>query len=1137
MAETTTGTTAAAGAAAGTGTAAGTATAAAGAGARSLADTRKALLALRERQRTTVRATSTSITPAARDRALPLSFTQQRLWFLNQWSQGRPVYNAPSVLRLRAPLDLPAFRRALTALVGRHEILRTRYPELNGVAYQHVDPAPAEVPLPVTDLGALRGAEQETAVEAHVRAEIRHSFDLAAEHALRVSLVRLGPQEHVLVLAMHHIATDGWSTDILTRELVALYRAEAAGTAAGLPELPVQYADFAVWQRGHLTGEVLDKQLAYWRERLAGAATLDFPADRPRPADPTRDGATLTRMLPDELLRGLHRTALAERATLLTVVLAAFTALMSRYTGQDDVVLGSVFSGRTRPEIENLIGFFSNTLVLRTSTEGDPTFRELLRRTGETVMGAHFNQDLPFGTLVDELAPERDPSRNPLFQTCFTLQHAAAAEAEAGGLSAEPYPADPGTARFDLAVQLTEVPGQGLRLWAEYSTELFDTDRIERLFGHYARLLRAVTENPELRLSELPLLTDAEHEQLVRGWNDTARTHGSEELCLHQLFESAADAHPDAVAVVYEGEALTYRELDERADRLARALRAQGVGPESVVGVLARRGPALPVAFLAVHKAGGGYLPLDPDHPAARWELLLEEAGARTAVTTADLAGELPAPVTAVLADDPALADGPAPGRLPASAGPRNLAYVIFTSGSTGRPKGVQVEHRSIVNFSRAITELFRMGPGDRVLQFANPSYDVSLFDFFSALTSGAALVQAPRETLLDPGRLTALMREQHVTVADLPPAVLGALDPAALPELRMLFVGLEAFPGELVNRWNTGGREFHNGYGPTEATVACIDYNCPKTVHDSMPPIGTPLANYTAHVVDRFGALVPVGVPGELLVGGAGVARGYLNSPELTDLKFVPDPYGDGGDGGDGGEPGRLYRTGDLVVRRADGNLEFRGRVDQQVKIRGLRIEPGEIEQALTAEPEIAEAVVVAHGEGADARLVAYVVPAPGTDAPDEGELRRRLGGRLPAHLVPALFAVLAELPRAASGKLDRARLPEPEAAAAAVEFEAPSTPTQIALAGIWEEILGRGGFSTHDGFFAVGGNSLKITQFAARVRERFGVELELRDLFVNSTLGQLAELVEERELASADDAELLALLERAEAAGGGAL
>ncbi|MFE1229688.1 amino acid adenylation domain-containing protein [Streptomyces sp. NPDC058745] len=1087
-------------------------------GARSLAETRKALLALRERQRDTAKATTDTITRATRDRALPLSFTQQRLWFLNQWSQGQPVYNAPSVLRLRAPLDLAAFRRALTALFARHEILRTRYPEQNGVAYQHVDPAPAEVPLAVVDLTGAEDPEQ--AVREHVLAEVRHSFDLAAEHALRASLARLGPEEHILVLAMHHIATDGWSTDILTHELVELYRAESAGRAPVLADLPVQYADFAVWQRGRLTGDVLDRQLAYWRERLTGLPTLDFPADRPRPAEPTRAGATRVELLPPDLLADLHRLALNERATLLTVVLAAFNGLMSRYTGQDDIVLGSVFSGRTRPEIEQLIGFFSNTLVLRTSTAGDPTFRELLARTGETVMGAHFHQDLPFGMLVDELAPERDPSRNPLFQTCFTLQHAAAGEARVGELSAEPYPVDPGTARFDLAVQLTEVPGQGLRLWAEYSTELFDADRIERLFGHYARILRAVAADPGLRLSELPLLTGPERRRLLSDWNDTGREFGTEDLCLHQLFESAADARPDAVALTYEDERVGYRELDERANRLAHALRETGVGPESVVGVLAARGPALPTAFLAVHKAGGAYLPLDPDHPAARRELLLAEAGATVVVTTAELAGTLPDTATAVLVDDPALGSRPA-DRLPAAAGPENLAYVIFTSGSTGRPKGVQVEHRSIVNFARAITELFRMGPDDRVLQFANPSYDVSLFDFFSALTSGAALVQAPRATLLDPDLLTGLMRAERVTVADLPPAVLGALDPGRLPDLRTLFVGLEAFPGELVNRWNTGSREFHNGYGPTEATVACVDHRCEKTEHTAMPPIGLPLANYQAHVVDRFGALVPVGVPGELLVGGVGVARGYLGNPEETERKFVPDPFGAPG--------GRLYRTGDLVSRRADGRLDFLGRVDQQIKIRGLRIEPGEIEQAVTAEAEVAEAVVVAHGEGADARLVAYVTAVPGAEL-DVESLRHRLGARLPAHLVPAVFVPLAELPRAASGKLDRKRLPEPDAAAPVAAFEAPATATQLALAGIWTDILGRDGFSVHDSFFGVGGNSLKITQFGARVRARFGVELELRDLFVNSTLGQLADLIERRELESVDEAELLALLELAE-------
>ncbi|MET7638019.1 amino acid adenylation domain-containing protein [Streptomyces sp. NPDC005438] len=1087
-------------------------------GARSLAETRKALLAARERQRGAAKATrDDAITPAARDRTLPLSFTQQRLWFLNTWSQGQPVYNAPLVTRLRARLDVDAFQRALTGLTERHEVLRTRYPEQHGVAYQHVDPV-APVPLPVIDLSG--SDDQENAARAYILDEIRHGFVLAEEHAMRASLVRLADDEHILVLAMHHIATDGWSTDILVRELIELYQARTENRPPLLPDLPVQYADYAVWQRGHLTGEVLERQLGYWRERLADLPTLDFPADRSRPAVPTRAGAVLEEMLPSDLQEDLHKLALAERATPLTVALAAFTALMSRYTGQDDIVLGSIFSGRTRPEIENLIGFLSNTLVLRTSTEGDPDFRELLRRTGETVMGAHFHQDLPFGTLVDELAPERDPSRNPLFQVCFTMQHAAPASGRVGDIEARMYPTDPGTARFDLAVQLTEVPGEGLRLWAEYSTELFDEDRIQRLFGHYTRVLRAVAEDPSLRVSALPLLTDEERERLLRSWNDTARDFGTADLCLHQLFERAADRTPEAAALTFEGEALTYRELDERANRLAAVLRERGVVPDTVVGVLAERGPALPLAFLAILKAGGAYLPLDPDHPDARRRTLLADASARLVVTTGDLATSLPEEVTAVLADAPELTTGPAP-RLPSAAGPGDLAYVIFTSGSTGRPKGVAVEHRSIVNFARGITDLFDMGPGDRVLQFANPSFDVSLFDFFGALTSGATLVQAPRRTLLDPQALAALLAEERITVTDLPPAVLGLLDPERLPDLRTLFVGLEAFPGELVNRWNTEGRQFHNGYGPTEATVACINYACPHVPHDTMPPIGTPLPNYQAHVVDRHDSLVPVGVPGELLVGGVGVARGYLGGSDLTERKFVPDPFGGDGE--------RLYRTGDLVVRRPDGNLVFLGRVDNQIKIRGLRIEPGEIEQALTGQPDVGEAVVVAHGQGGGARLIAYVTAAPGTE-PDTGDLLRRLGVELPAHLVPSVVVPLPELPRAASGKLDRKRLPEPTAHTTATAFEAPSTPTQLAVAEIWTDLLGTDGFGVHDSFFAVGGNSLKITQFGARVRDRFGVELELRDLFVNSTLGELAKLIEERELASADDAELLALLEQAE-------
>ncbi|MCX4820776.1 amino acid adenylation domain-containing protein [Streptomyces sp. NBC_01142] len=1081
-------------------------------GGKSLAETRRSLLALRERQRAGVRGTGEQVVPVSRDRALPLSYTQQRLWFLDQLAPGTSVYNAPVILSLRADLDERALGRALNALTDRHEILRTRYPLRDGVPYQDMAQPGNAVPLPVTD---LTGADEQE-VRDLVFGLAQAPFDLENGPVLRAHLVRVGAREHVLVLALHHIASDGWSMPIVVGELFQLYRAELTGEPAGLPELTVQYADYAVWQRGRMTGAVLDDHLAYWKRQLADLPTLDLPTDRARPAVPSQAGAATDCLLPLDLRANLNQLARAERVTLLTVVLSAFMVMLDRYTGQDDIVVGSVFSGRERPEIEPLIGFFANTVVLRCSTAGDPTFRELLARANETVLGAHFHQELPFGRLVDELRPERDPSRNPLFQTSFTLQHAGVESAQIAGVDVEAYPLEGDTARFDLAVQLTEIP-EGIRLWAEYSTDLFDADRIERLFGHYAQILDAVVADPDLRLSRLPMLTEPERDRLTEV---SGRTAPVPEGCLHELFESVADTSPDAVATSFDGHRLTYRELDDRANRLAWALQAVGVGPETVVGVLLDRGPELPTAFFGVQKAGGAYLPLDPDHPAGRWETGLTEARCEIVVTTSDRAGELPPGVTAVCVDDPAL--GQHSTKRPRSGvGPGNLAYMIFTSGSTGKPKGVQVEHRSIVNFTRASIEMFRLGVGDRVLQFANPSYDVSLFDFFSALCSGAQLVQASKATLLDPERLAGLMREEGVTVTDLPPAVLGLLDADTFPALRALFVGLEAFPGELVNRWNIPGREFHNGYGPTEATVACIDYLCPDGTYAAMPPIGTPMANYQAHVLDRYGNPVPVGVPGELFIGGVGVARGYAHQPGLTAERFVPDPFG---------EPGaRLYRTGDLVRRQADGNLYFLGRVDNQIKIRGLRVEPGEIEHAVETHSAVAEAVVVAWGSGAEASLVCYLSTAPGREAEPE-DLRRYLVDRLPAHLVPAMFVVLPELPRASSGKLDRKRLPEPGKAAAR-QAVAPSTQTELMLAEIWRELLDETlEIDVHDSFFSVGGNSLKVTQLASRIRGVFGVEVDLRDLFVRSTIAELAELIEASELDDASEDELATLLAQLE-------
>jgi amino acid adenylation domain-containing protein len=1084
-------------------------------GPSSLAEIRRSLLALRERQRTAVRSTGDRVVPVDRDRELPLSFTQQRLWFLDQWAPGKAVYNAPIALHVHAALEYGPFSAALTALVDRHEVLRTSFPLRDGVPFQAIAPPGAAVPLPVTD---LTGAD-ENEVRDLVSGLAQEPFDLANGPVLRAHLIRTGERDHVLVLAMHHIATDGWSTPILLGELLRLYGTQLTGEPAGLADLAVQYADYAVWQRGRMTGTALDEHLTYWKRQLSDLPTLDLPTDRPRPVVPTQSGATTDVLLGLGLRTALNELARAERVTLLTVVLSAFTAMLGRYTGQDDIVVGSVFSGRERPELEPLVGFFANTVVLRCSTAGDPTVRELLSRTNDTVLGAHFHQDLPFGRVVEELAPDRDPSRNPLFQTSFTLQHAGVESARVGDIEVSAHPTESTTARFDLAVQLTELP-DGIRLWAEYSTDLFDADTIERMFGHYLRLLEEMVADPGRPLSRLPMLTEPELARLaeVRGTCTPDLPGG----CMHELFESVVDASPDAVAVSFAGRHLTYRDLDDRANRLAWELQASGVGPESVVGVLLGRGPDLPIAFLGIQKAGGAYLPLDPDHPPARWAVGLAEARCGIVVTTAERADELPAGATAVPVDAGA-DDGPGPVPRPRSgAAPGNLAYVIFTSGSTGRPKGVQVEHRSIVNFTAASIRLFGLGTGDRVLQFANPAYDVSLFDFFSALCSGAELVAAPTGVLLDADALTHLMRERRVTVTDLPPAVLGLLDPADFPDLRALFVGLEAFPGELVNRWNGPDREFHNGYGPTEATVACTDYLCPDLDHTTMPPIGTPLANYRADVVDRYGDPAPTGVPGELLVGGVGVARGYAHQPGLTAERFVPDPFG--------GPGARRYRTGDLVRRLRGGDLEFLGRVDNQIKIRGLRVEPGEVEHAILTHPAVAEAVVVPAPTGSTG-LHCFLSPVPGRD-PEPDDLRHYLIDRLPAYLVPDVFTVLPELPRASSGKLDRTQLPAATGNAARPPAP-PTSPTELMLAEIWREVLDDAVEpNTRVSFFAIGGNSLKVTQLASRIRAVFDVELELRDLFVHSTIAELAELIEATELDNAPDEELAALLAKLEGA-----
>jgi len=1080
-----------------------------------LADARRALLDLKLRRLRLGQADRDRIEPVPRQGPLQVTEQQRYLWFLHQLAPDVPAYNMPAALRLRGVLDPAALRAALLGLTARHESLRTRFGAERGVPYQVVDPVPDEIALPVVDLA---GQPEARALEL-AGAEIRRPFDLAADPLLRCWLARLAEEDHLLVLTTHHIVSDGWSVGIITRELAELY----AGRGGELPKQQVQPVDLAAWQQRRMTGDAARAQIDYWRERLAGVPAVEFPADRPRPTAPTWAGGVVRTGFPAELVKGAQALANAERTSLLAVLTAAFFLVLGRYTGQDDLAVGSVFSGRTREETEGMVGFLANTLVLRAGLAGDPTARELIARCGDAALGALGNQDVPFGTVVEQLRPERVPGRNPLFQISFTLLTRDIAVAyRLPGLTVEQVPVRLGTSRFDLAFQISTGLGDQPSVWAEYSTELFDRDRIERLVEHFAAALASIIADPGRRIGRIEIMPAEERARLLTAWNPEPVTFGTEDRLLHELVADRAVQAPDSCALSFEGAEVSYAQLDARANRLARLLQEQhAVGPDVVVGLLLDRGVRIPEAQLAVLKAGGCWLPLDLAHPAGRIAYQLEDAAVRVVLTDRALAATLPAGTPRIILDEAGvqarLADLPGTPP-PCAALPDHAAYIIYTSGSTGAPKGVVVPHRAVVNFVGGVRELFDITPADRILQFANPSFDVSVFDVYAALGVGATCVGAPRSVLHDADALGDLLRRERITLADIPPAVLRLLDPGALPDLRALFVGLEAFPAELVNRWRTPRREFHNGYGPTEVTVACVDYACPPGIMTGTPPIGRAMANHRAYVLDRRGELAPAGVPGELHLSGAGLARGYAGRPGLTAEKFVPCPFAGPGE--------RMYRTGDIVRWRPDGALEFLGRADRQVKIRGLRIELGEIEHVLAAFDGMRQSAVVVNTAAAGGpRLDAYLVPeSPGRF--DEAALRAHLSDHLPLHMIPGTFTLLGELPLNTSGKLDVARLPEPAEPSDAPHVP-PETSTQRTLAGIWRQLLdlAQDRVGQYDSFFALGGSSLQATRLISRIRDAFYVTIEPRELFTRPLLHQLAALVDETLRADLDEGELAGL------------
>ncbi len=1068
------------------------------------ADIKRALLEKKVRQRVAERAERERIVAVPRTDKMAIADQQRFLWFLHQMVAGAPVYNVPFAMRLRGPLDVAALSKAFRGIVSRHESLRTRFGDEHGVPFLTIDPPPETWDLPVED-----GTED--SVQEWIDAQVRPPFDLREGRPYRFALLRLGPEDHVLSIVWHHIVIDGWSSRQFAEELTERY---ADPDGAAFPELTLQPADYAAWQRLWLLSEEPAKQIDYWRETLDGIEPLNVRGDRPRPAAPTGEGRIFETSLPDDLARRLRARAQDEGVSLLALMMAGYQVVMSRYTGQDDIALGSVLSGRTRSEIESMMGFFANTVPIRASLEGNPVFRDLAQNTNNTILDAMARQDVPFGRLVEALSPQRVPGQNPLVHHLFTLlPEPMIARWQLPGVDVEMLTAQPATTRFDITFQVNDLPDGRLGVWIEYSSELFDQERIERLVEHFVTVMSDGLSRPDARVDTLDLMPDDEYTRVLAEWNPPPGK--SDGRLLHELVAARVAETPDAVAMRFAGEDLTYAQLDEQSNRLAHTLVDEfKVVPGYVVGVLLERGFDLPAAELGVLKAGGAWLPLDPQYPSDRLAYQLEDADVAAVVTTSDLADRVPADVGRILLDTDVLDDRTVSPSVPVAQ--EDGAYVIYTSGSTGTPKGVIVPHRAVVNFCTTFGDMFSVTPDDRILQFSNPAFDVSVSDVFSTLTAGGTIVGAPRSELLDPDTLQQLLARERVTMVDIPPAVLRSLDPSTLDDLRVCFIGMEPFGPDLVNRWSKPGREFHNGYGPTEVTVTCVDYLCPPEPLDGTPPIGRAMANQRAYVLDKGLRPVPIGVPGELFMAGAGLAVGYLGRPDQTAEKFVPDPFAV-----DPGE--RMYATGDLVRWNAEGQIEFLGRVDRQVKLRGLRVELGEIEHAVESFPDAQQAVVTVRDEGtSSAWLAAHVVGEFEQDV-----LRDYLTERLPLHMVPTVYVALEQMPMTPTGKVDHAKLPDPRPAGDDIGGAELTTETQRQVAEIWQSLLSLepGSVGAQDNFFLLGGNSLQVTQLVSRIRDTFQVTLDPRRLFSYPVLSQFAARIDDaqRELLGENEIEQL--------------
>ena len=1071
--------------------------------------------------------------PTAESAIFPATAAQERIWIVEQLTPGTAAYHIPLVLKLRGTLDLPALRTSLRQVADRHEALRTSISQIDGQPVQVVRPAVVP-PLEETDMtgAAPDGISLRHAIER----EISLPFDIAAGPLIRARLFRLAGEDHLLAITVHHLIADMWSCGILLEDLAACYTQEVTGRPARLADLPVQYPDFAVWERDRMTRPWLDELLAYWRDRLAGAPqSLELPTGRPRPPVQSLRGHQVQVSLGAELSEQVRELARTQGSTPFMILLGAFQVLLGRYAGQDDIVISTGTAVRT-PETEKLVGCFINTVLLRTSMAGGPTFAELLGRVREITLSALDHQELPFDRLVADLQPDRDLSRNPLAQVMFILQNTPVRTPELPGLTVAFEPADRGGAQCDLNVQLRDENGQYTG-FVEYAEDLFDAGTVGSMWACYQTLLAAAAADPGLPVHDLPWLSRLEAERAVRDWNLTAAP--VTEHCLHELFEQRAAATPAAPALAWPGGEMDYGTLNRRADLIAARLRRLGVGPEVLVAICLERSAEFAAAVLGILKAGGAYVPLETGYPAERLAFMLADAQPEVLLTSGELLGSLPVDEASgtvegtgrpprprvidigdLLAGEADEADATAkPGE---RAGPGNLAYVIYTSGSTGQPKGIAVTHRGAANNIADLNRREAVGPGDRILALSASGFDMSVYELLGLLAAGGTVILPDPQRARDPRHWADLIDSDQVTVWNSAPPLLEALvgsygserHPAS-PSLRAAFLGGDSIPVDLAGRARAlfPGLSVHALGGATEASIHSIDYPVGEVGADWRHlPYGRPMANQQALIVDRQLRPVPPDVPGELCLAGIGLSRGYLRRPALTAERFVPHPYA-------GAFPhipagARMYRTGDLCRYAPDGTIHLIGRMDQQVKLRGFRIEPGEIEDALRRHPAVADAVVVARRDDADrgVGLVAYLVAAPEEQLPDPGTLRAHLRQRLPEYMVPEAFVPLDALPLSANGKVDRRALPSPGPLRREVagEYVPPSTPLEQAIADMWLSVLQIDRVGADDDFFELGGNSLGVTQVAAAIADNLRVDLPLSAVFESPTVTGQARAVE---------------------------